>query len=342
MTDQSAIDIGLPGLAPDALDLLMPIHLLFGPDGRILRCGPTLAKLLGDAQILRRPVHEIVSLRGTPASGTVDTLMSSGGRKLILSLSSMPDLPMRGICVPLTGGAGGLLKIALGASFAEVLERRSLTLSDFSPCDQTVDLLYLREAIDAVAAESERQTDRLVASRRIAMTRASTDELTGLANRRALALFLDQLTSQNDIKFAVMQIDLDHFKEINDTYGHHAGDAVLRRVGEILNKLVRSDDMAARAGGDEFVLVLRGSEDPVTLDQVAQRIFREMKVPVAVDGVEITIKASIGTTRSSFYPQPQADQMLRDADEALYASKRFGRGRNCFFKPQGLDDQKLL
>ena len=138
-----------------------------------------------------------------------------------------------------------------------------------------------------------------------------------------------------------MQIDLDFFKEINDTHGHHAGDAVLRRVGDILRGVTRADDVAARSGGDEFVLVLRGSEDPVTLDQVAQRIFREMKVPITVDGIELTIHASIGTTRSSFYARPQADQMLRDADEALYASKRFGRGRNCFFKPQGMDEKKL-
>ena len=128
----------------------MPIHLVFGPDGRVSRCGPTLAKLIGEEKINGRAVHEMVTLRGASASEMVEAMLASGGRKLVLALKSMPDLLMRGVCVPLPGGVGGLLQLSLGQSFAEAVERRALTLSDFSPCDQTVDLLYLREAIEAV------------------------------------------------------------------------------------------------------------------------------------------------------------------------------------------------
>ena len=182
---------------------------------------------------------------------------------------SLPELSLRGQCIRLPNDAGGLLDISLGLSFAEAVELRGFTMSDFSPCDHTVDLLYLREANLSVAAESRRVTDRLIAAERAATARASTDELTGLANRRTLSAALDNLLSLDEQSFAIMQLDLDHFKEINDEYGHHAGDEVLRRVAQVLKGVVRGNDVAARIGGDEFVLLIRDGDNEDALDAVA-------------------------------------------------------------------------
>jgi len=323
------------------LDQAMPLHLRFDSDSRIVHIGPTLAKFFPDRDFLGCPIDELVRLRQIGADGAAAALLAHAGQRLSLVLTSLPDFPMRGQCLPLPGGTGGILNISLGLSFAEAVEAYSLTMSDFSPCDQTVDLLYLREAILAVAAESKRLTDRLVASEQQATMRALTDELTGLANRRAFGMQLERLVSANELPFSIMQLDLDHFKEINDEHGHHAGDEVLRRVAHVLRRAIRDRDVAARMGGDEFVLLIRETDDPNQLDGIASRILRALREPLEVDGVSLSIGSSIGTTRSSLYAQPDVDQMLRDADEALYASKRQGRGRNCYYLPPGFEDRAL-
>lgn len=333
MTDQQVVSAAIAGISGEMLDMLMPMHVWFGPDGRVIRTGPTFTKLYGSDKLAGENVMDLFAIRRTGTQNSMATLLAMAGQRLSLSLTSLPDLPMRAQCVAMPENSGGILNLSLGLSFAEAVDVRGLTLHDFSPCDHTVDLLYLREAIAAVAKESRRLTDRLLAAERAAALRAATDELTGLANRRALAAHLDQLLWDSTKNFGLMQIDLDHFKEVNDTYGHHAGDAILRRVSSVLKSAIRDGDVAARTGGDEFVLVIRGTDDPETLDYVAQRVLRQLKSPVEFDGHEFEIGASIGTTRSSLYARPDADQMLRDADEALYASKRQGRGRNCFFEP---------
>ena len=339
MSGASKITADVLALDGDALDRLMPMHIWFGPDGRVIRVGPTLRKLHGGAEPVGQRLLDLVKLRRMgPETGGI---LALAGRRLNLVIRSLPDLPMRGQCVALPDGAGGLLDISLGLSFAEAVELRGLTMSDFSPCDHTVDLLYLREANLSVAAESARVTDRLRAAERAATERASTDELTGLANRRTLSAALDNLLAVGDETFAIMQLDLDHFKSINDEHGHHAGDAVLQRVAQVLKAEVRGRDVAARIGGDEFVLLIRGDDDEEKLNAVADRIITRLQQPLEIDGTEFRIGTSIGTTRSSLYGRPDTDQMLRDADEALYASKRQGRGRNCFYTPPGFNARSL-
>ena len=341
MTDQTKIDADVLGLDGHALDTLLPMHVTFSGDGRVRRVGPTFRKLFGEAEPVGRPLFEVIKLRRLDDVASSDTILALAGQRLSLIISSLPDLPMRGQCVPFGDGDGGLLDISLGLSFAEAVELRGLTMSDFSPCDHTVDLLYLREANLAVSAESTRVTDRLVSAERAANFRASTDELTGLANRRTLSAVLDRLVTVSDFPFAIMQLDLDNFKEINDQHGHHAGDIVLCQVGKVLNGVVRKRDVAARMGGDEFVLLIRDDDSETALNGIANRIIQRLREPIEIDGKKFSISTSIGTTRSSLYAQPDADQMLRDADEALYASKRQGRGRNCFYSPPGADARTL-
>lgn len=341
MNTQSTPTPELIALDGRALDHLMPMHLWFEPDGVVRRAGPTFRKLLGAIDPVGRSLFDLVQFRRVDGAKSAKAVLSRAGQRLSLVVTSLPDLPMRGHCVALPEGAGGLLDLSLGFSFPEAVELRKLTMSDFAPSDHTIDLLFLREAILSVAAESRRVTDRLVAAERSASTQASTDELTGLANRRALAAELDRLVDEAEGNFALMQLDLDHFKEINDTHGHHAGDEVLKRVAQVLKGVVRGRDMGARIGGDEFVLLIHGNDDVAVLDGVAERIIARLKEPIEIDGVAFSIGTSVGTTRSSLYAVPDADRMLRDADEALYASKRQGRGRNCYFQPPGLEKRAI-
>jgi diguanylate cyclase (GGDEF)-like protein len=134
--------------------------------------------------------------------------------------------------------------------------------------------------------------------------------------------------------FGLMHLDLDYFKEVNDTHGHAAGDAVLEAVSQVLADETRAPDTVARVGGDEFVLVFQGLVASDRLEAIAGRILRRLEQPVAFDpGVELRISGSIGVTVSTFYRPPDPARMLHDADLALYASKRAGRGRMTFHRP---------
>ncbi|MBF9031759.1 diguanylate cyclase [Rhodobacterales bacterium HKCCE3408] len=323
----------LIGLQGRALDRLLPMHLWFGPDGTVSRAGPTLTKMIGAGDLTRRAVFDLMDIQCLPQPLTVAGLLALDGQRLSVRLRALPDLQLRGQLVALPGGTGGLMNLSLGFSFAEAVDGCGLTLADFSPCDHTVDLLYLREAIAAISAESLQLTDRLISAERAAEARAMTDALTGLANRRALSDELRRLIDRPSRGFALMHLDLDRFKEVNDRFGHPEGDEMLRHAAREVQAELRDTDMLARIGGDEFVILFRDCEATQVLDSIARRITRRVSRPVRIDGAVCRIGVSIGIARSSDYAGPDAERMLRDADAALYASKRAGRGRHSFHQP---------
>ena len=162
------------------------------------------------------------------------------------------------------------------------------------------------------------------------------DALTGLPNR---ALFTDRLEHALQLgkrrsektpaahrhQFAVLFLDLDRFKVVNDSLGHAAGDQLLRKVTEELQASVRKSDTIARLGGDEFVILLEDLKNPNEAIEVAERIHHKLKRPMLLGGQEIFVSTSIGITlNSEQYTSP--DQMLRDADIAMYRAKKGGRG----------------
>ena len=149
------------------------------------------------------------------------------------------------------------------------------------------------------------------------------DALTGLANRR---LFHDRLeqaffaAQRNGNGFALMLLDLDRFKEINDTLGHQTGDAVLEHLATRFKGVARASDTVARLGGDEFALVLQGASDSASALFVAERIRRALDDPFLVEGMTLQLETSIGI---AIFPRhgEDAEQLLKRADIALYASK---------------------
>ena len=162
---------------------------------------------------------------------------------------------------------------------------------------------------------------------------ASTDVLTGLLNARAYYERCDQFllaTRRKRSPFAVLFIDLDHFKSINDTYGHAVGDEVLRTVAQTLQKTVRRSDIVGRIGGEEFSVFL-----PNTQLQGAQQLAETLRVAIEsihieVDGVRLKITASIGVSAKRF-DQETMQAIQQHADEAMYEAKRGGRNRVSTF-----------
>ena len=147
---------------------------------------------------------------------------------------------------------------------------------------------------------------------------ATHDALTGLPNRVLLSDRVEQALAQRDASGLVLAvIDLDGFKEVNDTYGHAAGDAVLVAVAERLPPVLRIGDTVARVGGDEFVLLLPHGEPEVK--DLRERVEAALAEPVVHDGAELRVRASIGVTRG--LPMDDVSSLLRRADEAMYAVK---------------------
>jgi diguanylate cyclase (GGDEF)-like protein len=162
------------------------------------------------------------------------------------------------------------------------------------------------------------------------------DVLTGLGNR---ALFLERLSDSLASEFregasrtAILFVDLDDFKTVNDSLGHAAGDDLLRAVAERLRACVRPDDLAVRLGGDEFgVLVVDGESGGAVV--VAQRILDALVAPFPIAGTEVSIHGSIGVAVSR-RPQEGAEALVRDADVAMYSAKATGKGGYAIFQPR--------
>ncbi|MGD0179581.1 MAG: EAL domain-containing protein [Terriglobales bacterium] len=202
------------------------------------------------------------------------------------------------------------------------------------------------------------QTDRLVIVNRDITDRKRAEELLahnafhdGLTNLPNRALFLDRLQHaltlskrHANYKFAVLLIDIDEFKIVNDSLGHPAGDELLIKIGQRLKEAVRradtvsrprgngpvdkpvNDDTLARLGGDEFTILLDDIRDPIEAVRVAERVQAELATPFVVNQQEIVISASIGIAASTS-PHTQAEDLLRDADIAMYRAKRAGKAR---------------
>jgi diguanylate cyclase (GGDEF)-like protein/PAS domain S-box-containing protein len=157
--------------------------------------------------------------------------------------------------------------------------------------------------------------------------RASRDALTGVSNRGELMahLALQLEAVRPDTRIGVLFVDIDNLKPINDTHGHRGGDAVITAVAQRLSDAVRSEDLVARIGGDEFVVVLDSLATADQLRVVAEKCQRAVCLPVGSEGGDIPVTVSIGAVLAASTYTP--DQVLRSADDALYVAKKGGRNR---------------
>ncbi len=161
---------------------------------------------------------------------------------------------------------------------------------------------------------------------------AKQDPLTGLGNRALLEESLDQLLMQKR-GFSLLYIDLDYFKQINDSFGHGLGDLLLAVIANRLRRTMRSNDLITRIGGDEFVALLRDVQDPTDSALIASKIIHSLSEPISLSGHHLLISASVGIANHPGHGDTAA-ALLQHADQALYKAKASGRNSYAFFNPE--------
>ena len=268
------------------------------------------------------------------------------------SLAGVAPGDLRGVPVSdfldLPAGAGALSAELADGHGAEVAlgfvaEREELDLRAFD--GQRLSVEVLSRVIHYCGDRAHLLAIRDLRERRMAEARilhlAHHDGLTGLANRTLLnerLLHAFMLAERANEQVALLCLDLDRFKAVNDTLGHAAGDMLLRQVAERLRGAVRASDTVARTGGDEFLIIQVGNSEPHAVSMLAARVIEAISAPYDLDGQQASIGTSIGI---AIYPQDAlgSADLLKRADVALYRAKASGRGTSCFYEA-GMD-QKL-
>ena len=318
---------GVPGIiGGEALDILMPMNALIDETGHFSHVGPTLQKVFDGKPLLGRRFLEVFEIRRPGSITSIETLRQCAGSVLHLNFRNDSVGRFKAVVVPCGGKNHLAFNMSFGISVIDAVHHYNLTSADFEATNLAVEMLYLVEAKTAVLDELRQLNVRLDGARVMAEEQATTDMLTGLGNRRAMDLCLSDMMDRKE-RFGLMHIDLDYFKDVNDTLGHAAGDFVLTRVAEILRDETREGDTVARAGGDEFVLIFPKLTNTERLNDIAHRIISKLEIPIEFEGDVCRISGSVGTTVSDFYKSPNAERMLADADVALYASKHKGRAQ---------------
>ncbi|SMX29369.1 Response regulator PleD [Pelagimonas phthalicica] len=311
----------------EMLHRFCPMHAVLDSTGHIRQAGPTLHKICGDNLEGKRflEIFEIYRPRAVVGMGD---LLKTEGRKLHLRLRHGVRTPVKGV-LGADGNGGAVINLSFGISVIDAVRDYSLTSTDFAPTDLAVEMLYLVEAKSAAMDASRNLNTRLQGAMVAAEKRAFTDTLTGLHNRRAVDQVLDRICRSGQ-PFSLMHIDLDFFKQVNDTMGHAAGDHVLKACARAMLDTSRKDDTAARVGGDEFVIIYTTLTNRSRLSDLAGHLISRIEQPIPFEGQDCNVSASIGVFSSDGSVTDPALVMER-ADVALYAAKRAGRAQYCFF-----------
>ncbi len=184
------------------------------------------------------------------------------------------------------------------------------------------------QANDEMEEQVRLRTQQLERANQELDRQARTDALTGLLNRRGFEAhigFALALAARNLQPLSVVTLDVDHFKRINDRYGHAVGDAVLQRLARLLPEHLRASDIVARVGGEEFVALLP-STDTAGAMKVAQALLDAVAATADPDVGQLTLSAGVGSLRNL---QDTRATLLQRSDEALYTAKQAGRNRVC-------------
>jgi len=324
-------DMRAPGVALSAggLGRLMPMYLHLDAGCRIRAAGPTLLKLMG-IQAIGAPLEAVFDLRRPTSVHRASDLART--MRLRMNLHQSPGTGFKGVAVALRDSTDVLVNLSFGYAVREAVRDHGLSDTDFAPTDLAIELLYLAEAKAAVLGELARMNRRLRGAMQQAEEQALTDTLTGLRNRRAMERRLELMLARG-IGFALLHLDLDYFKAVNDTLGHAAGDHVLIEVGRILQASVRESDLVTRVGGDEFIILLPAVHEAALVEHLGERIRAQVAQPIPFGDRCCHVAVSIGAILSRDYRNPRADRLLCDADHALYTAKRGGRGRMVLARP---------
>ncbi|AEB59980.1 putative bifunctional diguanylate cyclase/phosphodiesterase [Ectopseudomonas mendocina] len=276
--------------------------LVVGEDGRIQFANPAMAQML-DGEVGDLEGVELLSFLKNPAS-------ERGWLESEFYLHFKREATYRVHEAMMRTFKGGCLPVALSCSPLPLQQRAMVVIA--------LDMSVVRN----LHAQLESQ--------------AVTDSLTGLLNRRGFHQALESALARierSGQRVAVLYLDLDGFKRINDSLGHDVGDQLLRRVGEQLKACLRPYDSLARIGGDEFTALLDNLGHPEDAAKVAEKLIELVSVRHTLDGVDFTLGASVGI---ACFPEcgQSVEGLLRSADMAMYEAKRAGRQQYRFFSPE--------
>ncbi|MEM9061880.1 MAG: EAL domain-containing protein [Pseudomonadota bacterium] len=250
--------------------------------------------------------------------------------------------------VGMVGAIGLLFVFQLVSGLRGALERLPGRFSDLAdgtaePLDRVAGPISgLTDQLDALALEFR---DKLLENEKIERM-AFTDSLTGLPNRRGLLAFLDLLANRDDVweddgKIGLIHLDLDHFKAVNDTLGHDAGDFVLREATRRMSTAIRDSDLLARLGGDEFLIVATGIECEADLTRMAERLIAQFENPIIYDERVCRVGVSMGMVLGGQRGRVRdPKRLLINADMALFRAKSQGRGRFAIFNSAMADEAR--
>ncbi|MDA8482552.1 EAL domain-containing protein [Pseudomonas resinovorans] len=276
--------------------------LVVGEDGLISFANPAMAQMLqGSVEDLEgRPLLSLIAHPETGSEWKFSDFYRHWKQNETYRLHDASLKTMSGECLP----------VALSSSPLPRLQRSMVVIA--------LDMSVVRQ----LHAQLESQ--------------AITDALTGLLNRRGFHQALEASLARierNGKRMAVLYLDLDGFKLINDSLGHEAGDRVLRRVAEQLKNCLRPYDILARMGGDEFTALLDTLDHPEDAARVAEKLIELVSVRHRIEGIDVTLGASVGI---ACFPEcgQSVDGLLRAADIAMYEAKRAGRQQYRFYSPE--------
>lgn len=290
------------------------------PQGVLIADATTLRILSANRAAQRSSGYSLRELRGlrVPQLLTDDTQDPDALVAKLRAADARSLISMRQRCKD-----GSLLDVDVSANQVTTDARKviAITMSDVT----------LRRKIESQLLEKQQHLDHL----------AHHDQLTGLPNRHYLAAHLPEAIAEarrTGSSLAVLFLDLDRFKHINDSRGHEVGDQLLKTVAQRIRSTVRTEDVVVRMGGDEFIVVLKNVKTPKLVNDTAVRINEALAAPVVVDGRPLVTTVSIGV---SLYPRDGTDvgELLRRSDTAMYQAKDRGRNNFQLFSP--VMDHKL-
>jgi len=314
---------------------------VLGPDLRVLQAGPSIQRIHPHG-VVGSALSDLFQVTTPKVSYSFEEFAAAPRALFLLASVTRPSLVLRGQM--LHDGDHGLLYfvgspwVTQTASFTSL----GLTLDDFAVSDAVVDYVLLLQSQSSSLTEARELAARLNDTAEQLTHQAFHDALTGLPNRSLLLDHLRRTLDAPDHKtrqVAVLMLDLDGFKAVNDSYGHSSGDDVLRVVGGRLRAVARSQDLVARFGGDEFALVMAAGMTGSTFDDrtvasVAERVLDTLREPVSLPSfpaIAVPLSASIGIAYS--HGLESADDLLRNADLAMYAAKSAGKSRYECYRP---------
>jgi diguanylate cyclase (GGDEF)-like protein len=305
-----------PGVGEDAVSQMEGFAVL-SPTGETMAAGGNLA-----LSVLAR------GLKTEPAQAALADAVATNE----ITVASLPDQDRRSLAfVPVTNG--GKLEYLYAFEFDQSAAA-ALTNLALVVVTVTTGLLIVMGFSVPAAIASRRIRERWQAEDKIRYL-AMHDSLTGLPNRLQLRYHLEQAVARakrHNTKIAVFGLDLDRFKNVNDTLGHATGDALLEEVAARLVETLRDSDVVGRMGGDEFAVVAENITVPEDAMTLAKRICDALGAPYRVNDHEVTTSASVGIALGPIANQP-VDILMKNADLALYRAKQDGRNTFRFFEP---------